>query len=34
VGLASVGGAASAGLLQLLPLLAGWFTSAVEVAAA
>ena len=31
VGLASVGGLASAGLLQLLPLLAGWFTSAVEV---
>jgi O-antigen/teichoic acid export membrane protein len=30
VGLASVGGLASAGLLQLLPLLAGWFTSAVE----
>jgi O-antigen/teichoic acid export membrane protein len=32
VGLASVGGLASAGLLQLLPLLAGWFTSADEVA--
>jgi O-antigen/teichoic acid export membrane protein len=31
VGLASVGGLASAGLLQLLPLLARWFTSAVEV---
>ena len=30
VGLASVGGLASAGLLQLLPLLAGWFTTAVE----
>ncbi len=31
IGLASVGGLASAGLLQLLPLLAGWFTTAVEV---
>jgi O-antigen/teichoic acid export membrane protein len=31
VGLASVGGLASAGLLQLLPLLAGRFTSTVQV---
>jgi O-antigen/teichoic acid export membrane protein len=31
VGLASLGGVASGGLLQLLPLLAGWFTNAVEV---
>jgi O-antigen/teichoic acid export membrane protein len=31
VGLASIGGLASAGLLQLLPLLARWFTTAVEV---
>jgi O-antigen/teichoic acid export membrane protein len=32
VGLASLGGGASAGLLQLLPVLAGRFTSRVEVA--
>ncbi len=31
VGLASIGGLASVGPLQLLPLFAGWFTSAVEV---